>query len=341
MSDPLPTADRLLEAQVAWVVAELTGDRLRVNLRREVDALLVRSDTVLLGDLLSPATVMVLVDRIVIGALGGPAAVVAGRRLADVLRGEVVGSRRLSEVVDRGDVAALVDALAPLRPVLAELLDRLTDSPAVGALATSFVTQVVVDVLEANRSIARRIPGVGSIVSLGTNAATRVVGATDRQVRALLGDTAGRGAALVVRRLNAIVLGTLDDPLVRVAALEVWDAHADDRVDGLTGRVAGEDLRRIVEVVRRLVAAGAPTAAVRTAVEEWVRAVHEMYGDRPVAELLAELAITREDLVTTLDAVVPPLVEAAIDDGWLAREVRERLAPFYSSDEVAAIIEDH
>lgn len=333
------TAALLLDAQVDWVLAQLRGDRLRVTVEREVDALLARSDEVRLADVITPTTATAIVEAAVAAATRGGAAVVASRHAVDLVHDRTVRSLRPADVVRREDVGALLDALAAFRPVLAELLDRATSSPAVGTLATRFVTQIVVDVLELNRSLTRRIPGVGSIVSLGTTAATRVVGAADRQVQALLGDTAGRGAALIVRRLNAVVLATIDDPLLRVAALEVWDSHATEPLDGLAGLVDRDDVGRLVDVLRRIAASAGSAPPALAVVEEWTRSLLDDDGDRPIAEVLDDLSFTRDDLVGVATAVVRPLVEAGLEHGWIEQEVRNRLAPFYATDVVAQLLD--
>jgi hypothetical protein len=64
----------------------------------------------------------------------------------------------------------------------------------------------------------------------------------------------------------------------------------------------------------------------------------ERYGARPVAALLPELGITRHDIVAELHALVPPVVEAAKADGRLDELVRSRLAPFFASEQVRAIL---
>lgn len=339
-STPTVIADRLLDAQVAWVVAELSGPRLDAVIEREVDELLAVADDVRLADVAAPDRVLAAVDRLLATVPSGRGATSVATAVADQLHDGPPAPMTLAGLVDRVHVAELVDALLPLRPLAREALDTLTEAPAAGTLAARFVTRLVVDVLETNRSMARRIPGIGGIVSMGTSAATRMVGVADKQVQALLGDTAGKGAAMAVRRLNSVVVATLEDPILRDAALEVWEVVADDPLEGLGEVVPRADLRRLALAVRDVVAVAAPSPPVRAFVTALVERLLAEHGERTVAEVLADANLDRDDLVMIATSVVRPLVEVAVADGTVEHVARARLAPFFHSPEVAAILAD-
>ena len=338
MTSAPTTADRLLDAQVAWVMQELTGDRLLVVIERDVDELLAGAAEVSLADVADPEQVVAVVDLLLARVPAGTLAAQLAQVAADQLHDGPPAPMAPADVLGRDQVAELVDASLAMRPLVRHALDQLTESPLVGTLASRFVTRLVVDVLEANRSMAKKIPGVGSIVSLGTNAATKMVGAADKQVQALLGDTANRGTAMAVRRLNSVIMTTLEDPTLRDAVLEVWDTWADEPFDGVGDVIARDDVRRVVAALHGVAATAAPTDPARTFVATWIRTVLELHGDDSVATVLTELGLTREDLVVIATGVVPPLVAAAARDGRLEDAVRTRLAPFFHSPEVAAIL---
>ncbi|MGW1741088.1 hypothetical protein ACWCPQ_20025 [Nocardia sp. NPDC001965] len=71
---------------------------------------------------------------------------------------------------------------------------------------------------------------------------------------------------------------------------------------------------------------------------ECVQVCHEKYRDHTLAALLAELGLTGEDIVAEILRYGPAVVEAAKRDGVLAGLIRERLEPFYHSEEVLKIL---
>lgn len=335
------TADRLLDAQVAWVVGEVTGDRLGEVIERVVDELLAAATEVQLGEVLSADAAMDVV-RLLLRRVPPSQAVTAGvGAMADQLHAGPDIPATPGDLADREELAAVVDHALALTPLLEGTLDRLTESPLVGQLATRFISRLVVDVLEANRSMTKKIPGVGSLMSLGTSAATKMVGAADKQVQSLLGgDLGGKGTAMAVRRLNSVVLSTIQDPRFRGAMLEVWDTLADDPINGVDGTVPRDDIRGFAAAVHRMAVTAAPTAPVDAFLTAWVQALFVRHGDDTVADMLTAVGVDRDDILTMAMALVPAVVAAAVADGRLERALRARLAPFYASPAVAAILAD-
>ena len=320
---------------------ELTGDRLHEVIDRDLDELLAAGADVPLGAVATPEDVIEVVDLLLATVPASDVASSAGaghrgpaaRRPPDA---DGPGRRARARAGGRARrrVASACGRWWP------QALDRLTESPLVGTLASRFVTRLVVDVLEANRSMAKRIPGVGSIVSFGTNAATKMVGVADKQVQALLGDTAGPG-----------------DGHGRAPPQQRRHEHA--RGPDVPGRGAGG----LGHLGRRSPSTGSATSSTattsagspprsRTSPARAPRPIRHARSWRPGSARCSTGTATRrsppcwptsgsrrEDLLTIATAVVPPLVAAAASDGRLEQAVRARLAPFFHSAEVAAILQ--
>ena len=318
---------------------ELTGDRLLEVIERDVDELLAAAAEVRLADVASPERGIEVVELVLASVPASEVATGLVQATADQVHDGPTSPVVPADLVDRDQVAALVDAALTMRPLVGHALDRLTESPQAGTLAARFVTRLVVDVLEANRSMTSKIPGVGSIVSFGTNAATRMVGVADKQVQALLGDTAGKGTAMAVRRLNSVVMATLEDPTLRDAVLEIWDTWGQEPFDGIGDVVERDDVRHLATVLQDIASTAGPTPPVHAFVAAWIHTVFELHGDTPVGDLLADLGLTRDDVLAVATTIVPPLVHAAAADGRLEATVRARLEPFFHSPRVAAILD--
>ncbi|MBZ5735118.1 hypothetical protein K8Z61_11470 [Nocardioides sp. TRM66260-LWL] len=333
-------ARRLLDAQVAHHVERLTGDTLTVEVRALATELLAAAEAHPIADVVDVEAVADVVERAL--ATVPPSAAVSGViEMATTLvldgpeRPHAVGA-----LVDRPQVERIVDAVLALHPLVEQRLDRLAEAPTVGVVASRFMGRIVGEVLEANKAVAGKVPGLGSLVSLGTGAATKVIGAADKQLDGLLGDAAGRGGALAVRRLNRILVETLRDPATRDAVLQVWDLVAAERVAGVDDPDARTRLVAVVDAAHEavVVAAGTPEAAAlgRTVVE----AFFERFGGYTGPELLDELDLDRDALLDDVERLAPPVVRALHDSGALERLLRARLAPFHADPATLALLED-
>ncbi|MBO9523680.1 MAG: hypothetical protein J7518_19275 [Nocardioidaceae bacterium] len=330
--------DRLLDAQVAWLVERLTGPALPALIAEDVDDLLLAGSRIRLGDLVGAEDVKPVVHLLLATVPPSTAASTLVEMAADVGFAGPPEAFTLADLIDREHVAGLTGEALGLVDLAERFLDRLTESPLVATLASRFVGRVVNDVVQANRAMAEKIPGVGSLVSFGANAAGRTIGAANKQLEQVLGDAAGKGAVFAMRRLNKVVLDTLKDPTVREAVLEVFDLYADQPITGLDQLGSRDDVRRVAGLLQDIVVAGAPTEPVMALADALVDGFFTTYGDSPVSTLLEELDVTRDLLVEHATAIVPRALAAAHSSGELERLLRTRLEPFYASAEVRAIL---
>ncbi|WP_134739061.1 hypothetical protein [Nocardioides sp. 503] len=330
-------AQQLLDAQVAFHLDRLSGDRLAAKVADLAQDALDAAGQHAIGDLVEVQAVKDIVTR-ALGTVPGSAAVSGFVELAtEVLADGPAEPYPLGELVDRDQVAGLLDEVLALTPALERGLERLTASPLVGTMASRFMARIVGEVLQANKAVADKVPGLGSLMSFGTSAASRVMGAADKQFEGLIGDTMGKGGTFAVRRLNRIVVETLRDPTTREAVLQVWDLAAAQPVSGL-GEEAREELSGVVTAGHELLVTTLAHEQVARLGEVVVDGFFERFGGYTPTELLDELDLSREHLVADLVRIAPGVVDALRETGDLERLLREQLEPFYASAEVRDLL---
>jgi hypothetical protein len=335
---PDSVAQRLLDAQVTWLLERLTGPGVTEVIAEDVDDLLAAGTRIPLGALVGADEVKDLIHFLLTTVPASSAASTLVEAGADAVHDGPGERFTLAQVIDRENVESLVAEVLGMTDLAEKFLDQLTESPLVATMASRFVGRIINDVVASNRAMAEKIPGVGSLVSFGANAAGKVMGGVDKQIEAMLGDTAGKGAVFAMKRLNKVVLDTLKDPTAKAAALQVFDLYADQPVVRLEQLGTREDTQRVAGLLQDIVIAGAPTEPVLALVDALVDAFYATYGETPVTTLLEELDVTRDDVVRHAGAIVPGLLATAYSSGELERLVRGRLEPFFTSPEVAAIL---
>jgi hypothetical protein len=164
------------------------------------------------------------------------------------------------------------------------------------------------------------------------------MGAADKQFEALLGDTAGKSATFAVRRLNKIVLETLQDPTTRAAVLQVWDLYSDVPLGSMSEYAEEDDVHRFVSVIQQIVATSAMSEQAAGLADALVDTFFGVYGEYPITTLLEELEVSRDDLVADAQSFATTALAAAHESGQLEALVRSRLEPFFRSPAVAQIL---
>lgn len=346
MTDPRPDlADRLLDAQVAWALAELTGERFAAVVAEDVDRVLEVAATLRLGDVVGHDDLVAVATRLARDVLTSP--VVSGLtepEAREVHRTLLAEEATIGEVVDRADVEALVARVVAMHDVRDRVLDGLVESPATVQLTSRLVARIVTDVLTQQRSRAERVPGVSSLLSLGTGAVSRVgkVGVGDYQLDRLLGDAVGAGAQFTMRRTTAIVREVVTDAVLHEVAMELFDLQADRSVGDVVGTVGEADAvdlathgRAVLDGVLDTEAGAALADRLVTATVGRFLAEH---ATTDLATLLDDLGLDRDHLVDLVRTLAPPVLDAARDSGVLAQALRDRLAPFWASAEARALL---
>ncbi len=333
-----PLAQQLLDAQVAYHLDRLTGEQLESTVTRLADEILVAEGQHPIDQLVDREAIKAIVVRS-LQTVPRSAAVSGIVELATNVVYDGPGEPfALGELVEREQVEVLLDELLALNPVLERALERLVASPLVGTMASRFMGRIVGEVLQANKAVTDKVPGLGSLMAFGTSAASRVMGAADKQFEGLIADTMGKGGTFAVRRLNQIVIETLRDPTTREAVLQVWDLMAEERVSGLSRHATREEISGVVDAVHDLAVTTVASKHVAVLGEVIVDAFFERFGGHTPTELLEALELSRDDIVADLVRIAPTVVDALRESGDLERIVRAELEPFYASPEVMVLL---
>ena len=333
-----PVAQRLLDAQVAWLVDQLTGPALAVQIAADLDELLASGSRLTLGELVSADSIKPIARSLftVVPPSAGAASVV--EMAAGVVYAGPGHPFAVSDVIDKENLERLVDFGLERRAMLGEALDELANSPLLAAMISRGVSRVITDALAANKAVAEKIPGVGSLVSFGSKTAGKAVGAAAGAAEGFMGDAASKGAAFAMRRVNKIVLDALGDPTARAAALEVFDLYAHQPIPNPKTFITEDEVRELAAILHDVVVAGAPTEPVLKLVDALIDGFFGVYGAHPVTVLLDELDLSRDTVLEYAAGVVPQILSGAHASGELERLVRVRLAPFFETEAVAKIL---
>jgi hypothetical protein len=149
---------------------------------------------------------------------------------------------------------------------------------------------------------------------------------------------AGRGTLYALRRVTNAIRETLREAPVHGAAMEFWDLHAGEPVSGLRDYLSQADLRELALIAHRVVVTTRNKEYVGLLLDEAVDVFFVKYGNHTLAGLLPELDVTPDDIAAEILRYGPAVLAAAKRNGVLAKLIRERLEPFYTSDQVLGIL---
>lgn len=327
--------DKLLDAHVAFELSQWRGKALERNLKAEAVAFWAWAQEIRLDELSHPGRVQATARRLVLemelpDALADMIADVAKHLVGLPLNRETTVADVLDEnVYDEG-----VELLIELQSLREALIKASMESPVFAAMASEVLYQGIKDYVFSDSGVLKAIPGVSSLISRGTSAVNKRMPKLEAEVEKRVRSFLETNMTRTLKRSETFLLETLTAERIRAIAAELWDAIADVRLSA-GDTLADDDIDRLAEYGLTVWRQLRETEYLEQMIDAGIARFFELYGRRPVAELLESVGVTEKLIRQEAVAQLPPLVEVALEADYLEAFLRRRLEPFYHSRQAA------
>lgn len=333
MSKTAPSlVDTLFEAHVKHEVAALKGAKLKKFLEQEVDELLGYAEKVPLGRLISPEQVMGVIKRIAMDMeLDAGIPELAAEMAAEVLKAPVQADTTLGEILSREQASGFIEEALELRQQRERIISEIMAHPVYQELVSNVVYHGLVNYLYEDNLITRSVPGVGSVMKFGKKMANKAVPGLDetfeRRIKAWLAESL---PGLIVRSEQFLHRALTDDEL-RDSVMAAWVSLENQTIAKLQDGLGEVELQEFVVLGYDFWLNFRKTAYFEGCARAVVEHLFAKYGDRPVMDLLNDIGVTREVIVTEIAELGLPIIDVLHKEGYVEALVRRRLGSFYKS----------
>ena len=149
----------------------------------------------------------------------------------------------------------------------------------------------------------------------------------ERRIKAWLSDS----LPSLIARSEQFLHKALSDDELRDTVMAAWVSLEDRTIEDLQDGLGDVQLQEFVVLGYDFWLHFRQTPYFEGCVQAVVEGLYARYGNQPVMNLLADIGVTREVIVTELEAVGLPLVDLLRQEGYLEALLRRRLEPFYRS----------
>lgn len=333
MSKTAPSlVDTLFEAHVKHEVAALKGAKLKKFLEQEVDELLGYAEKVPLGRLISPEQVMGVIKRIAVNMeLDAGIPELAAEMAAEVLKAPVQADTTLGDILSREQASGFIEEALELRQQRERIISEIMAHPVYQELVSNVVYHGLVNYLYEDNLITRSVPGVGSVMKFGKKMANKAVPGLDetfeRRIKAWLAESL---PGLIVRSEQFLHRALTDDEL-RDSVMAAWVSLENQTIAELQDGLGEVELQEFVVLGYDFWLNFRKTAYFEGCARAVVEHLFAKYGDRPVMDLLNDIGVTREVIVTEIAELGLPIIDVLHKEGYVEALVRRRLGSFYKS----------
>jgi hypothetical protein len=331
------TAHALLEAHIRHVMQHLSGD---------AQAALVDEETSVFYDWLAARPINTLVDEVRVRdfLLRNIYDIAPSERLlteitvlaTHALQSPLNGKTRLEELLNVREYDLIVDRLISLEEVRHTIVHAFMQNPSVTQLLSDLVYNGVKNYLAENSSLAKKVPGVSSLMRMGRGVMERV-GADDALEGALKSYVA-RNTRATMEMSERLVSRALEAPKLKTVSRQFWLRIKSARLDRITRHVQPDHVEDVVTIGNTLWNHFRQTTYARELLNELVHAWFESWGQEPAVIVLEGLALDKTRLQQEVRLFLGPLIAEMEKSGYLEARVRAHLERFYASPEASAVL---
>ncbi|MET4025101.1 hypothetical protein ABIE59_000612 [Marinobacter sp. MBR-99] len=325
-------ADTLLEAHVKHEMSALKGAKLKKFLENEVGELLNHADSVTLNRLVSADQIMGVIQRIVVDMeLDAGIPELAAEMATEVMNAPVQSDTVLGDILTRDQASGFIEEALELRHQRERIIAEIMAHPVYQELVSNVVYHGLVNYLYEDNLITRSVPGVGSMMKFGKKMANKAVPGLDetfeRRIKAWLADSLPG----LIARSEQFLNKALSDDELRDTVMAAWVSLEGRTIAELKEGLGDVELQEFVVLGYEFWLNFRKTGYFEGCARAVVEHLFAKYGDRPVMDLLQDVGVTREVIVTEVESLALPIVEVLAEEGYLEALVRRRLGAFYGS----------
>jgi len=331
-------AAALLEAHVAFVLAQLEGEPLETLLQQGVALVLADARKLKLNDMVTRQQIKdtartYAAELEIRGGIPELVGDIARRiyehpQLAETAAANVVSKRTVSEILDKS---------LELQSLREAIVHGVLDSPLYARFASELLYNGIRGYLAQN-TLTDNIPGARSMLKLGKAVLSRATPNLEASVEEGLKGYIGKSIGMVSQRSVGPLISADNNPLLREAILEFWEQLKSIPFAELRQHLTSLDVEEFFVMGYDFWRELRSKPIYMALIEAGIDGFFDKYAKHTLAELLHDLDITEELMVKEGMRHAPHALAVLKKKKLLEPLVRRTLEPFYRSAAVARIL---
>ncbi len=332
--DMHPTARKLLEAHVAYMMNELATEQLGSRFAAGIEKFQEQVTDITLGEAVTPEQIKQTVYRYAIDMqLGGALPELVGDIARRIYRHRALDKTTLQGLVPDTHAQEFLEKTLELEKIYQALIIESVSNP--------IYSEVISDLLYAGiRDF------VAGLKFPGSRSAARVGRALSRRARPELGEELeealrqfiARGARTRLQASQQQFLAAVESEQFREILLDLWDDNKERVVADFRRYLSKRDVEEFFVIGYEYFQHLRKTRFFREMIDVGIDTFFAKYNDTNLRDLLDEVGVTQEMMLAEAMQFAPPILEMLRERGLLEELLRENLADFYASDAVVALL---
>lgn len=338
MSKKAPTtAELLLEAHVAFLLEELTGEGLQAALEQELDHALENATKLTLNDVVTRKMIKdtAHVYAVELELQGGIPELV-GDIARNLYSEKVIDASTPHELMSDHQFKEMLNKALEMRELRERLVRDAVSNPLYSALVSDILFHGIKGYLTQN-ALTKNIPGMSSMMKLGKSVLS-AASSLDISIEDNLKKYIQKNTAATLKESEQFLLQKLDDEKLRDIALDIWHDVKKKPLSEYKKLVGSADIEEFFVIGYDYWRELRTTKLYSAVINSGVDSFFDRYGDSTLADLLADIGIERSMMLREAMRFGPHVIKVLKKKKILEPLLRRSLERFYLSDRAAAIL---
>lgn len=329
------TAGALLEAHVAFLVEELTGDGFAALLEEEIGQVLQDATRLTVNEVVSPEQIRTTALKYAVEfEPSGAIPELVGDIARQIYDHPGHDESTLNDLLSDAQFNEFLDKALEMKDLRDRVIHEAVTNPVYEALISDITYQSILGYMTEN-PVTRNVPGAQSMMKLGKNVVGKAGGeALEKNLKAYI----GKNLKPLLRESEHFLQNQMDEQRLRETAHEIWDGLKSYRISAFRDYLSQRDVEEFFVIGYEYWKSLRKTEYYASWIDTGVNFFFEKYGDSTLSELLDEVGITREMIVEDALRFAPGILQVLREKGLLEETLRRHLARFYHSEQVRSIL---
>ena len=326
--------DALIQAHLQHILTQLQSTE---TLSAEIDALMHWLSQQALSTLLPLARIQQLAQQY---ALDLP--------LTERLRDDIVSiiqnaldhpanqTTTLTEIIPADSVETVARYLSEQKQHRQTLIHEIFSNPAYAKMLSQTISHAITDYME-NNVIAKKVPGMGSLMKLGKSA---LESATNSNFDSALQQYLNKNINNIIGISEKMANKHLDDAQVYSIIKQIWHTASQQKLSQARHYAPTQTVQDSAVMIHDTWNHLRSTGFIQQQVMDGIAHWYARNQNRSPIDLLADFNVTPDSIRQEIQHSAVPIIQLAINSGYPAQRIEALLRQFYHSDAAQAILAD-
>lgn len=336
-------AEQLLNAQIAWVMAQLDEKEFKKLLKEEVNQFFKVAKSLKLNDVVSAEKVRVTARRYAIEMdISGAIPELIGE-IADRLYNHPGHDKNsFEDLITDQEVAELLDVALEMQALRQRLISEIGGSPLTLNLISDMLYHGIQGFVSQGTNMAGNmagnIPGASSLLKLGKSAVSRAAPGLEKSAETSIKKYIAHNTRSIIRQSEKRLEKAVESGELRQGILDFWDEIKEEKVASLRRYITRDELEDVMVTGLEAWKQFRETRYFGNLLDAGVDFFFHKYGDTTLDKLVGEMGVTKKMVNDEIMHYAPDIIAVLKEKGILEETLRRRLSPFWYADSTLALL---